>query len=97
VDRCAELLREAGAVSVVTPRIVRESESGISTHQLGSCRMGNDPRSSVTDRAGRVHSTPNVYIADGSLLVNPGGANPSLTIQALAYWVSGQILRAHKA
>jgi choline dehydrogenase-like flavoprotein len=97
VDRCAGLLREAGAVSVVTPRIVRESESGISTHQLGSCRMGHDPRSSVTDRTGRVHSTPNVYIADGSLLVNPGGANPSLTIQALAYWVSAQILRAHKA
>ena len=31
---------------------------------------------SVTDRNGRVHSVPNVYIADGSLLVNPGGANP---------------------
>jgi choline dehydrogenase-like flavoprotein len=38
---------------------------------------------------------PNVYIADGSLLTNPGGANPSLTIQALAYWVSAAILRDH--
>ena len=50
------------------PRIVRESEAGISTHQLGSCRMGNDPVSSVADRTGRVHGVPNVYIADGSLL-----------------------------
>jgi choline dehydrogenase-like flavoprotein len=96
-DRCADLLREAGAGSIVTPRIVRESEAGISTHQLGSCRMGSDPASSVTDRTGRVHSVPNVYIADGSLLVNPGGANPSLTIQALAYWVSAAILHAHAA
>jgi choline dehydrogenase-like flavoprotein len=75
---------------------VRESEAGISTHQLGSCRMGNDPASSVTDRSGRIHSVPNVYIADGSLLVNPGGFNPSLTIQALAYWTSAEMIRAHR-
>jgi choline dehydrogenase-like flavoprotein len=93
-DRCAELLREAGATTVVAPTIVRESEAGISTHQLGSCRMGSDPANSVTTRTGRIHSVPNVYIADGSLLVNPGGANPSLTIQALAYWVSAHILRS---
>jgi choline dehydrogenase-like flavoprotein len=96
-DRCADLLREAGAKSIVPPRVVRESEAGISTHQLGSCRMGNDRASSVTDRTGRVHNVPNVYIADGSLLVNSGGANPSLTIQALAYWVSAAIVRSHTA
>ncbi|HXJ41482.1 MAG TPA: GMC family oxidoreductase [Bryobacteraceae bacterium] len=94
-DRCADLLREAGAKSVVTPQIVRESVAGPSTHQLGSCRMGKDPVSSVADRTGRVHSVPNVYIADGSLLVNPGGYNPSLTIQALAYWVSAAIVRSN--
>ncbi len=95
-DRCADLLREAGAKSIVTPHIVRESVAGPSTHQLGSCRMGNDPVSSVADRTGRVHGVPNVYIADGSLLVNPGGYNPSLTIQALAYWVSAAILRSRR-
>lgn len=94
-DRCDDLLREAGAKSVVKPNIVRASEAGISTHQLGSCRMGNDPASSVADRSGRIHSVPNVYIADGSLLVNPGGFNPSLTIQALAYWVSAAMIRTH--
>jgi choline dehydrogenase-like flavoprotein len=92
-ERCAELLKEAGAKTVVKPRIVRESQAGISTHQLGSCRMGKDPASSVADPSGRVHSVPNVYIADGSLLVNPGGANPSLTIQALAYHVAAAIVR----
>ena len=93
-DRCAELLQEAGAKTVVKPRIVRESEAGISTHQLGSCRMGTDPKSSVTDRTGRVHGVPNIYVADGSLLVNPGGSNPSLTIQALAYWVAAHIIKS---
>lgn len=95
-DRCAQLLREAGAKTVVKPRIVRESQAGISTHQLGSCRMGKDPASSVTDPSGRVHSVPNVYIADGSLLVNPGGSNPSLTIQALAYYVVAAIVKEHR-
>jgi choline dehydrogenase-like flavoprotein len=93
-DRCTELLREAGAITVNPPRIVRESEAGISTHQLGSCRMGADPKSSVTDPGGRVHGLPNVYIADGSLLVNSGGSNPSLTLQALAYRVADGIVRA---
>jgi choline dehydrogenase-like flavoprotein len=95
-ERCAELLREAGAKRVVKPHIVPESESGISTHQLGSCRMGKDPASSVTDPDGRVHSVANLYIADGSLLVNSGGSNPSLTIQALAYRVASKIVRDHR-
>ncbi len=95
-DRCEQLLRAAGAQMVVKPHIVRESELGISTHQQGSCRMGNDPKSSVADRTGRIHSTSNVYVADGSLMPNPGGANPSLTIQALAYWVSAHILSNHR-
>jgi choline dehydrogenase-like flavoprotein len=93
-DRCEQLLGEAGASTVVKPRVRRESEAGISTHQQGSCRMGKDPASSVVDRSGRVHGVPNVYVADGSLLPNPGGANPSLTLQALAYWVAEKILRA---
>ena len=93
-ERCEELLREAGATVVVKPLIQRESPQGISTHQVGSCRMGSDPQSSVVDRTGRVHGVPNVYVADGSLLPNPGGANPALTIQALAYWVSSHILRS---
>jgi choline dehydrogenase-like flavoprotein len=95
VDRCEELLREAGAHTVVKAHVQRESEAGISTHQLGSCRMGKDARSSVTDRTGRVHGIENVYVADGSLLGNPGGSNPSLTIQALAYWVAANIVREH--
>lgn len=91
-DRCADLLHAVGANKVVTPTIMPESPFGISTHQLGSCRMGHDPASSVTDRTGRIHEVPNVYVADGSLLVNPGGANPSLTLQALAFWVSHHII-----
>jgi choline dehydrogenase-like flavoprotein len=54
-------------------------------HQAGTCRMGNDPRSSVSDEWGRVHSHDNLFVVDGSLHVTNGGFNPVLTIMALAY------------
>ena len=60
-------------------------------HQAGTCRMGNDPKTSVTNRFGQVHQIDNLFIADGSLHVNNGGFNPVLTIMALAYWVSDYI------
>jgi choline dehydrogenase-like flavoprotein len=55
-----------------------------SAHLLGTARMGDDPRTSVTDAFGRLHEVPNVVVADGSVFPSSGGANPTLTIMALA-------------
>jgi choline dehydrogenase-like flavoprotein len=63
-------------------------------HQAGTCRMGNDPRRSVTDVSGRVHGHENLYIADASLHVTNGGFNPMLTVMANAFRVSAAILYA---
>jgi choline dehydrogenase-like flavoprotein len=54
------------------------------SHLLGTCRMGDDPRTSVVDADGRSWDIPNLWICDGSLFPTCGGVNPSLTIQALA-------------
>jgi choline dehydrogenase-like flavoprotein len=54
-------------------------------HQAGTCRMGQDPRVSVTDEWGRVHNHDNLFVVDGSLHVTNGGFNPVLTIMALAF------------
>ena len=54
-------------------------------HQAGTCRMGRDPRVSVTDECGRVHQHDNLFVVDGSLHVTNGGFNPVLTIMALAF------------
>ena len=54
-------------------------------HQAGTCRMGSDPRTSVTDEWGRIHNHDNQFVVDGSLHVTNGGFNPVLTIMALAY------------
>lgn len=54
-------------------------------HQAGTCRMGDDPNSSVVDRWGRVHGHDNLFVMDSSVHVTNGGFNPVLTIMALAF------------
>ncbi|MGA2593405.1 MAG: GMC family oxidoreductase [Bryobacteraceae bacterium] len=76
-------LKEAGA----TRTWVRPPSPGVSAgqHQAGTCRMGNDPKTSVVDRNCRVHEVDNVFVVDGSVHVTNGGFNPVLTIIAIAY------------
>jgi choline dehydrogenase-like flavoprotein len=83
------ILQQAGASQTWRTRQGLGLSGG--QHQSGTCRMGNDPQTSVTDRYGRVHDTPNLFVADGSLNVTNGGFNPALTIMALGYWVGGHI------
>jgi choline dehydrogenase-like flavoprotein len=61
------------------------------THNLGTARMGTDPRASVCDAFGRSHDVPNLYVSDGSLFPTAGCANPTLTIVALALRQAGHI------
>ena len=57
-------------------------------HQCGTCRMGDDPATSVVDRAGRAHDLDNLYIADASVFPASGATNPTLTIAANAFRVA---------
>jgi choline dehydrogenase-like flavoprotein len=82
-ERGEEWLRASGCETVwsTQPGLILSGRQ----HQAGTCRMGNDPRSSVTDEWGRVHTHDNLFVVDGSLHVTNGGFNPVLTIMALAY------------
>ncbi len=62
-------------------------------HLMGSCRMGNDPQSSVVDNYGRSHDIPNLFIADASVFPSPIGINPMVTIQALATRTAEHIIK----
>jgi choline dehydrogenase-like flavoprotein len=62
-------------------------------HQAGTCRMGSDAITSVTDEWGRVHNHNNLFVVDGSLHVTNGGFNPVLTIMALAFRSAEYIAR----
>jgi len=59
-------------------------------HLLGTCRMGDDPKTSVVDRYHRAHDVPNLFLVDGSSLVT-ACCQPTCTIQALAYRAADHI------
>ncbi len=60
-------------------------EHGVfSAHQMGTCRMGSDPATSVADPDGQLHDTPGVWIGDASAFPTASGSNPMVTIMALA-------------
>jgi len=89
-DRAVEILGAAGA-----KEIWREPVEGgtIQAHLLGTCRMGNDPSTSVVDRYHRAHEIPNLFICDGSSFVSSGRGQPTMTIQALAFRAAEHITR----
>jgi acyl-CoA reductase-like NAD-dependent aldehyde dehydrogenase/choline dehydrogenase-like flavoprotein len=62
-----------------------------SAHQMGSCRMGNDPKTSVANPWGELHDTPGVWIGDASAFPTSSGTNPMITIMALAHRTAGAI------
>ena len=90
-ERAAEWLKASGARETWLQVANLNGTGG--QHQAGTCRMGKDAKTSVTNPHGRLHGADNVYVADGSVLVTNGGFNPSLTIMALAFRTGERIVR----
>ena len=61
-------------------------------HQMGSCRMGADPASSVADGRGELHDVKGVWIGDASAFPSAPGVNPMVTIMSLAHRTAAAIL-----
>jgi choline dehydrogenase-like flavoprotein len=57
---------------------------GYSIHELGTCRMGNDPKTSVLNKWSQSHDLKNLFVVDGASFVSAGWQNPTMTIMALA-------------
>jgi choline dehydrogenase-like flavoprotein len=91
-ERAEAWLKEAGAVRTYQRRAARGLSGG--QHQAGTCRMGDDPKTSVVDRWCRVHDVPNLFVVDAGVHVTNGGFNPVLTIYALAFRASEHIVEA---
>ena len=77
----AEMLEVSGFKDIGT--FDEPSEPGLSIHEMGTARMGNDPKTSVLNRWNQVHDVPNVFVTDGSCMNSNGWGNPSLTYMAL--------------
>ncbi|KAK3435199.1 hypothetical protein EUGRSUZ_D02566 [Eucalyptus grandis] len=65
-----------------------------SAHQMGSCRMGPNPRSSVVNPMGETWEVEGLYVADTSVFPTALGVNPMVTVQAIAYCTAQSVLEA---
>ncbi|HEX4971712.1 MAG TPA: GMC family oxidoreductase [Steroidobacteraceae bacterium] len=77
----AEMLEAAGFTDVHT--YDREIGVGLGIHEMGTARMGKDPKTSVLNKWNQVHACTNVYVTDGSFMASSACQNPSLTYMAL--------------
>ena len=78
--QAAEMLENAGCKDVT----INDSNApiGKGIHEMGTARMGHDPKTSVLNKFNQIHSVRNVFITDGSFMTSSGTQNPSLTYMA---------------
>ncbi|HEY0668417.1 MAG TPA: GMC family oxidoreductase [Sphingobacteriaceae bacterium] len=76
-----ELLEAAGFNNVTVNGSI--SYPGNANHEMGTARMGHDPKTSVLNKYNQMHEVPNVFITDGSCMTSGSCLNPSLTYMAL--------------
>jgi len=91
LDRTRELIR--GMLGRLDADGIAESDLTWARHHVGTCRMGDDPRTSVVDRNLQVHDCPNLYVSGCETFVTGAAVPPVMTIVALAHRLSEHIGR----
>jgi choline dehydrogenase-like flavoprotein len=80
-SQAAEMLENAGFKNI------NEYDNGygfgLGIHEMGTARMGRDPKTSVLNENNQIHGVPNLYVTDGSAMTSAGNVNPSLTYMAM--------------
>jgi len=83
----AEMLEAAGVKDVRTYDANREgglgAEPGLGIHEMGTARMGRDPKTSVLNAHNQAHDVPNLFVTDGACMASSSCVNPSITYMAL--------------
>jgi choline dehydrogenase-like flavoprotein len=77
----AEMLEACGVRNIQVS--ARVAEPGMAIHELGTARMGADPKTSVTDSWCQLHDVPNVFAMDAACFTSSGCQNPTLTMMAI--------------
>ena len=77
----AAMLEAAGCTEVRT--YDDDGPPGFSVHEMGTARMGRDPKTSVLNAHNQSHDVPNLFVTDGACMASSSCVNPSLTYMAL--------------
>ena len=80
--KCAvEMLEAAGCEDIGSYN--EATAPGACIHEMGTARMGHDPKTSVLNKWNQIHGVPNVFVTDGACMTSSGTQNPSITYMAL--------------
>jgi choline dehydrogenase-like flavoprotein len=89
VDTGSELAEAAGFE--ILAKNYAPNPPGYSIHELGTCRMGDDPKTSVLNKWCQSHDLKNLWVVDGGSFVSAGWQNPTMTILSLAMRASERL------
>jgi choline dehydrogenase-like flavoprotein len=78
-----DILEASGAKDITPFDTPEKSAPGNCIHEMGTARMGRNPKSSVLNKWNQVHASPNVFVTDGACMTSAACVNPSLTYMAL--------------
>ncbi len=97
-DTAANILEELGVKDVkkhITP--LDKWPPGLSIHEMGTARMGRDPKTSVLNGWNQAHDVPNLFVTDGASMASGAWQNPSLTFMALTARACAHVAEELKA
>ena len=80
-DSAAEMLNAAGARNIEP--FTEDNAPGLTIHEMGTARMGRDPKTSVLNEHNQAHDVQNLFLTDGACMASSSCVNPSLTYMAL--------------
>ncbi len=80
-EGAAEILEAVGARDVAP--FLQKTDPGFTIHEMGTARMGRDPKTSVLNAFNQTHDIPNLFLTDGACMASSSCVNPSLTYMAL--------------
>ena len=83
-DTAANILEDLGLKDIQKHiKALNDWPPGLSIHEMGTARMGRDPKTSVLNGFNQAHDVPNLFVTDGASMASSAWQNPSLTFMAL--------------
>src|SRR5262245_50010118 len=81
LTQSSEMLEKAGVKNINT-RDTKQAP-GLDIHEMGGCRMGKDPKTSLLNKWNQFHNCKNVFVTDGACMTSTGNQSPSILYMAL--------------
>lgn len=81
LEQSSEMVEKAGGKNIFTND--NKQPPGLDIHEMGGCRMGNDPKRSLLNKWNQLHECNNVFVTDGACMTSTGNQSPSILYMAL--------------